>query len=231
MLEVNNLHAWYGKSHILRGVDLSVGEGEIVSLIGRNGVGRSTTCKAIMGLVPVAGSVRFRGRELAGCATHDVARTGIGYVPEDRLIFEGLTTRQNLELGVRRSSAGVEWGFDDVHALFPQLRERADVRAELLSGGEQQMLAIGRTLMGAPELIMVDEPTEGLAPQLVEQVGDLLLRIAAAGVSVFLVEQKLAIAMRVSQRVYVMGRGRMVYEGKPGELAADDAVRRMWLEV
>lgn len=230
LLNVQGLHAWYGKSHILRGVNLNVGEGEIVSLLGRNGVGRSTTCKAIMGLVESKGSACFRGDELVGLGAHNIARKGVGYVPEDRQIFEGLTTRQNLALGARKTS-GDSWSLDDAYRLFPRLAERADVKAEALSGGEQQMLTMCRTLMGNPRLVMIDEPTEGLAPQLVQQVGDFLLQVAARGISILLVEQKLTIAMRVARRVYVMGHGRIVYEGTPAELDADASVRREWLEV
>ncbi|MAS09287.1 ABC transporter ATP-binding protein [Salinisphaera sp.] len=231
MLEVENLHAYYGKSHILQGVAFNVGEGEIVSLLGRNGVGRSTTCKSIMGLVPPRGSIRFKGEELAGLSAHRIARKGIGYVPEDRLTFSGLSTRENLEMGVQKVGAESRWTIDDAYRLFPRLSERADVKADLLSGGEQQMLSMCRTMMGNPALVMIDEPTEGLAPQIVEQVGDFLLEVAASGVSILLVEQKLSIAMRVSHRVYVMGHGQIVFEGTPQDLQADDAVRREWLEV
>src|SRR3954467_3440983 len=191
MLEVRDLHAFYGKSHILQGVDLSVREGEIVSLLGRNGVGRSTTCKAIMGLVEPQGSVRCRGRELAGLRTDLVSRAGIGYVPEDRQVFPTLTVRQNLELGLRKKGIFGRWKFDDVFRMFPNLERRQNSPAGVLSGGEQQMLTACRTLMGDPELILIDEPTEGLAPKLVEQIGELLIEIARRGVSVLLVEQKL----------------------------------------
>lgn len=231
MLEIEDLHAFYGKSHILQGVNFNVGDGEIVSLLGRNGVGRSTTCKAIMGLVPPRGSVRFEGAELSKLNAHQVARKGIGYVPEDRLIFEGLTTRQNLEMGVQKVGREARFTLEDAYRLFPRLKERADVRADLLSGGEQQMLTMCRTMMGNPKLIMIDEPTEGLAPQIISQVGDFLLQIAEAGVSILLVEQKLSIAMRVSHRVYVMGHGEIVYEGTPGELEANEGIRKEWLEV
>ena len=231
MLEVENLHAYYGKSHILQGVEFKVGDGEIVSLLGRNGVGRSTTCKAIMGLVPPRGSVRFKGDELAGLSAHKIARKGIGYVPEDRLVFSGLTTRENLEMGVQKAGADARWTIDDAYRLFPRLSERAEVKADLLSGGEQQMLSMCRTMMGNPSLVMIDEPTEGLAPQIVEQVGDFLLEVAASGVSILLVEQKLSIAMRVSHRVYVMGHGQIVFEGTPKELQDDAAIRQEWLEV
>jgi branched-chain amino acid transport system ATP-binding protein len=231
MLEVRDLHAYYGKSHILQGVTFNVGSGEIVSLLGRNGVGRSTTIKAIMGDVPPHGSVRFRGEELVGLPPHVIARKGLGYVPENRDIFPGLTVRENLLLGRKSTKQTGRWSYDDVFELFPLLRERADVQGGVLSGGEQQMLTICRTLMGDPEVIMIDEPTEGLAPRLVELVGGLLERIAARGVSILLVEQKLTIALRISRRLYVMGHGRIVFEGTPEDLRANAAVRKEWLEV
>ena len=231
MLEVRDLHAYYGKSHILQGVSFDVGPGEIVSLLGRNGVGRSTTIKAIMGDVPPQGSVRFRGEELAGLPPHLIASKGLGYVPENRDIFPGLTVRENLLLGMKSTKQRGRWSYEDVFDLFPALGERADVPGGVLSGGEQQMLTICRTLMGDPELIMIDEPTEGLAPRLVELVGDLLERIAARGVSILLVEQKLTIALRISRRLYVMGHGRIVFEGTPEDLRANVAVRKEWLEV
>jgi len=202
-----------------------------VSLLGRNGVGRSTTCKAIMGLVPPHGTIRFDGESVAGLKSHQVARKGIGYVPEERLIFSGLSTKENLEMGVKKVGAKANWTIDDAYRLFPRLSERADVKADLLSGGEQQMLSMCRTLMGNPKLVMIDEPTEGLAPQIVSQVGDLLLAIAEQGISVLLVEQRLSIAMRVSHRVYVMGHGRIVFEGEPEELESNEAIRKEWLEV
>jgi branched-chain amino acid transport system ATP-binding protein len=231
MLEVRDLHAFYGKSHILQGVDLRVGEGEIVSLLGRNGVGRTTTCKAIMGLVPPIGEVRFKGKNVAGQRTDLIAHAGIGYVPEDRQIFPTLTVRQNLELGLKRAGKFGRWTFDDMFSLFPNLRERQDNPAGVLSGGEQQMLTMGRTLMGDPALVIVDEPTEGLAPLLVAQVGAFLDEIARRGVSILLVEQKLAIALKISHRIYVMGHGRIVFEGTAADLAANEAVRRENLEV
>ena len=230
-LEVQDLHAYYGKSHILHGVALSVGEGEIVSLLGRNGVGRSTTCKAIIGLVAPVGVVRWRGRDIAGMGANLIARQGIGYVPEDRQVFPTLTVRQNLALGLKRANKFGRWNFDDVFRLFPNLAQRQDNPAGVLSGGEQQMLTMCRTLMGDPDLILIDEPTEGLAPRLVEQVGMLLSEIARRGVAILLVEQKLTIALRISRRLYVMGHGRIVFEGTPAALEADGAVRREWLEV
>ena len=230
MLEVRDLHAFYGKSHILHGVNLDVPEGEIVSLLGRNGVERSTTCKAVMGLVDPQGSVRFRGKELAGLRTDLISRAGIGYVPEDRQVFPTLTVRQNLELGLRRKGGG-RWTFDDVFRLFPNLGSRQNNAAGVLSGGEQQMLTICRTLMGDPDLILIDEPTEGLAPRLVEQVAVLLAEIAARGISILLVEQKLTIALKISHRLYVMGHGQIVFGGTSVQLESAPAIRREWLEV
>jgi branched-chain amino acid transport system ATP-binding protein len=231
ILEVSNLHAYYGQSHILHGVELQVDDGEIVSLLGRNGVGRSTTCKSIMGLVAAQGSVKFRGRDIAGLRPHQVAHCGIGYVPEDRQVFSTLTVRQNLELGLKRSGRFGRWSFDDVFRLFPNLKARQDTSAGVLSGGEQQMLTMCRTLMGDPDLMLIDEPTEGLAPKLVEQVGELLAEIARRGVSILLVEQKLAIALRISSRLYVMGHGRIVFEGAPADFGENSTVRKEWLEV
>jgi len=231
MLEVTDLHAFYGKSHILHGVSLRVAEGEIVSLLGRNGVGRSTTIKAIMGDIRAHGSIRFRGDEISGLPPYAIARKGLGYVPENRDIFPSLTVRQNLLLGIKNPRRPGRWSMDDMFALFPVLRERADTPGAVLSGGEQQMLTICRTLMGDPYLIMVDEPTEGLAPMLVRQVAVLLTEIAQRGVAILLVEQKLTIALTISQRVYVMGHGRVVFEGTPDDLRRQDGVRREWLEV
>jgi branched-chain amino acid transport system ATP-binding protein len=231
MLEVKELHAYYGKSHILQGVDLKIAAGEVVSLLGRNGVGRSTTVKAIMGEVAPQGTIRFKGRDIAGLPSYKIAHCGLGYVPEHRDIFPGLTVRQNLVLGIKNIRRPGKWRLENMLEMFPNLAARADTPAGVLSGGEKQMLTICRTLMGDPELIMIDEPTEGLAPLIVQQVGDLIARIAAAGVAILLVEQKLSIALRISHRVYVMGHGRIVFEGTPAELKANDAVRKEWLEV
>jgi branched-chain amino acid transport system ATP-binding protein len=231
MLEISGLHAYYGKSHILQGVDMHVDAGEVVSLLGRNGVGRSTTVKAIMGEVPPRGSIRFKGRDIAGLPNYQIAHLGLGYVPEHRDIFPGLTVRQNLMLGIKDTRRAGKWRLDDMLAMFPNLAARADTAAGVLSGGEKQMLTICRTLMGDPELIMIDEPTEGLAPLIVQQVGDLIAEIARRGVAILLVEQKLSIAMRISHRVYVMGHGRIVFEGTPGELRQNLAVSKEWLEV
>ncbi len=231
ILSIRDLHAFYGQSHILHGVDLDVNEGEIVSLLGRNGVGRSTLCKAIMGLLPPQGSVRYRDKEMVGLRADLIARAGIGYVPEDRQVFPTLTVRQNLELGLKRAGKFGRWTFDDVFRLFPNLAARQNNPAGVLSGGEQQMLTMCRTLMGDPDLVLIDEPTEGLAPLLVEQVGVLLAEIASRGVAILLVEQKLTIALKISHRLYVMGHGKIVFEGTPDDLNANADVRREWLEV
>jgi branched-chain amino acid transport system ATP-binding protein len=231
MLEVRDLHAYYGKSHILQGVDLQIGEGEVVSLLGRNGVGRSTTVKAIMGEVPPHGSIRFKGNDIAGLPNYSIARLGLGYVPEHRDIFPSLTVRQNLMLGIKDTRRPGKWRLQQMLDMFPNLAARADTAAGVLSGGEKQMLTICRTLMGDPDLVMIDEPTEGLAPIIVQQVGDLIAEIANRGVAILLVEQKLSIAMRISHRLYVMGHGRIVFEGTPAELKANQSVREQWLEV
>jgi branched-chain amino acid transport system ATP-binding protein len=231
MLTVRGLHAYYGKSHILHGVDLDVAKGEVVSLLGRNGVGRSTTVKAIIGEVPPSGSIRFKDKEIAGWPSYRIARCGLGYVPEHRDIFPSLTVRQNLQLGLKDPNRPGKWKIEDMFSMFPNLASRADTDAGVLSGGEKQMLTICRTLMGDPELIMIDEPTEGLAPLIVRQVGDLISEIARRGVAILLVEQKLSIALDISARVYVMGHGAIVFEGTPAALKADAAVRREWLEV
>ncbi len=231
MLEIEDLHAYYGKSHILHGVTMRVDDGEIVSLLGRNGGGRSTTVKTIMGEVPPHGVIRWRGERIDGKKPHEIARLGLGYVPENRDIFPGLTVRENLLLGMKAGREKGRWSMDDMLTMFPQLAARRDAPGGVLSGGEQQMLAICRTLMGDPDLIMVDEPTEGLAPMLVEIVRELLEKIAQRGVAILLIEQKLTIALAISHRLYVMGHGKIVFEGTPGALAADETVRKEWLEV
>ncbi|MBI2754790.1 MAG: ABC transporter ATP-binding protein [Betaproteobacteria bacterium] len=231
MLEVRDLHAYYGKSHILHGVHLEVRGGEIVSLLGRNGVGRSTTIRSIMGMVECEGSVKFNGEELLGHKTYAIAHKGLGYVPENRDIFPTLTVRQNLLLGQKSARQSGRWKSEDMFELFPRLKERADTQAGVLSGGEQQMLTLCRTLMGDPELVMIDEPTEGLAPKIVEQVAGLFQEIRKRGVSILLVEQKLAIALDISERLYVMGHGQIVFEGAPRDVRENAAMRKEWLEV
>jgi branched-chain amino acid transport system ATP-binding protein len=231
MLQLQGLHAYYGKSHILHGVDMKVGEGEIVALLGRNGSGRSTTVKTIMGLVTGVGSVKFRDQEILGHHAFDIAHRGIGYVPENRDIFPKLTVHQNLQLGEKRGKKTPRWSFDDMYRMFPRLKEREHTEAGVLSGGEQQMLTLCRTLMGDPDLIMIDEPTEGLAPKIVELVAEYLKTLKDRGVSVLLVEQKLTIALQISERCYVMGHGSIVFEGTPAALRADAYIRKEWLEV
>ncbi len=231
MLKISDLHAYYGKSHILRGVNLDISKGEIIALLGRNGVGRSTLVKSVMGLVPITGSIHYKNNEIVGNATHDIALKGIGYVPENRDVFPTLTVKENLLLGVKDKNTRAEWTVDEMFALFPNLKERADVSASALSGGEQQMLTICRCLMGNPEFMMIDEPTEGLSPQMVETVAELLKKIASKGISILLVEQKLTIALRLAARVYLMGHGKIVFEGTPKELEKNNEIRKEWLEV
>lgn len=231
MLHIENLHAFYGKSHVLHGVHMDVKPGEIVSLLGRNGSGRSTTVKTVMGLVDGQGSIKWKGDEILGHHAFDIAHRGIGYVPENRDIFPKLTVHQNLMLGQKKQGQSGRWSFDDMYQLFPRLKERQHTEAGVLSGGEQQMLTLCRTLMGDPELIMIDEPTEGLAPKIVEQVAQYLNELKRRGVSVLLVEQKLTIALEISTRCYVMGHGRIVFEGTPDDLRGNAYIRKEWLEV
>ncbi len=231
MLKLDNLNAFYGKSHVLHGVHFEVRPGEIVALLGRNGSGRSTTVKAIMGLVHGTGSVRWKDAEILGHKAFEIAHAGIGYVPENRDIFPTLTVHQNLLLGQKSGAKNPRWGFDDMYGMFPRLKERQHTEAGVLSGGEQQMLTLCRALMGDPELIMIDEPTEGLAPKIVELVAEYLRELKRRGISVLLVEQKLTIALEVSQRCLVMGHGQIVFEGTPAELRANVGIRREWLEV
>jgi branched-chain amino acid transport system ATP-binding protein len=230
MLKLDNVHAYYGKSHVLHGVSLAVEAGEIVSLLGRNGVGRSTTAKAIMGLVERTGRIEFDGSNLVDLPTYEIARRGLGYVPENRDVFGALTVEDNLRLGLKGRTPG-RWTYADMYALFPRLQERQATLAGVLSGGEQQMLTLARTMMGDPQLVIVDEPTEGLAPQIVQQVAAFLRTLRNRGVAVLLIEQKLTIALDVSQRVYVMGHGHMVFDGTPEELRSNRLIRREWLEV
>ncbi|BEV15399.1 ABC transporter ATP-binding protein [Herbaspirillum sp. DW155] len=230
LLKVSGLQAWYGQSHVLHGLSLEVGRGEIVSILGRNGAGRSTLLKALMGQVRSSGEIQFDGRSLAGLPTHAIARRGIGYVPESRDVFPTLTVEQNLLLGRKSGRAPADgWREEDVLALFPALARRHKVAAGALSGGEQQMLALGRALMGNPVLLLIDEPTEGLAPQMVEQVAHCLELLRQRQVAVLLIEQKQALALDLSQQVYVMGRGEMVFRGTPAQLTANHALQQEWL--
>ena len=231
MLKLTDVHAYYGKSHVLHGVEFEVQAGEIVALLGRNGSGRSTTVKTIMGLVHGTGTVDWKGGQVLGKSAHQIAHAGIGYVPENRDIFPTLTVHQNLMLGEKRGAKKPRWSFDDIYTMFPRLKERQHTEAGVLSGGEQQMLTLCRTLMGDPELIMIDEPTEGLAPKIVQLVGEYLRELKRRGISVLLVEQKLTIALQVADRCLVMGHGQIVFEGTPAELRANAEVRKEWLEV
>ncbi|MFC5523409.1 ABC transporter ATP-binding protein [Polaromonas jejuensis] len=231
MLQVKNLHAFYGKSHVLHGVSFDVHAGQIVALLGRNGSGRSTTAKAIMGLVDCQGSISWKDTEVVGKKAYQIAHLGLGYVPENRDIFPKLTVHQNLLLGQKGSGKGSRWSFKDMYNMFPRLLERQHTEAGVLSGGEQQMLTLCRTLMGDPDLIIIDEPTEGLAPKIVELVGQYLQTLKARGISVLLIEQKLTIAMAISDRALVMGHGSIVFDGTPDSLRADAYTRKEWLEV
>ena len=231
MLSITNLHAYYGKSHVLHGVNLQVNAGEIVALLGRNGSGRSTTAKSIMGLVDCKGSIVWKGQEILGRKTFEVAHLGLGYVPESRDIFPKLTVHQNLLMGQKRGHKNARWSFDDMYRMFPRLKEREHTEAGVLSGGEQQMLTLCRTLMGDPDLVIIDEPTEGLAPKIVELVAEYLLELRKRGISVLLIEQKLTIAMKISDRCMVMGHGAIVFEGTPEQLRANSDTRKEWLEV
>jgi len=231
MLKLQDIHAYYGKSHVLHGVSFDVRPGEIVALLGRNGSGRSTTAKAIMGLVHAEGTLRWKEKDILRSKAYEVAHLGIGYVPENRDIFPKLTVHQNLLLGQKGSGKGSRWSFDDMYGMFPRLKERQHTEAGVLSGGEQQMLTLCRTLMGDPDLIIIDEPTEGLAPKIVELVGQYLRTLKDKGISVLLIEQKLTIAMQISDRALVMGHGSIVFDGTPDSLRADAATRKEWLEV
>ena len=229
MLEVRDLHAVYGPSHVLHGVRLAAREGEVVSLLGRNGAGKSTTLKAIMGLVRITGgSVRFRDQPLTGSLPHVISRRGIGYVPEDRRVFADLTVRENLLVGER---AGSRWPADRVFGLFPALRALADRRGGSLSGGEQQMLTIARTLVTDPTLLLLDEPSEGLAPVIVRRLGEAIAALKRSGLTIVLSEQNLKFARRLADRAYVIDKGEIKFEGPIAALDADPSLRRSYLGV
>ncbi|MBI5578917.1 MAG: ABC transporter ATP-binding protein [Deltaproteobacteria bacterium] len=236
MIEVEDIHSHYGKSHILHGVSLELKEGELVCLLGRNGVGKSTTLKSIMGMVrPTQGSIRFDGKELVGSQPYQIARLGVGYVPEDRRIFKSLTVHENLMMGVQKTKRGGAservWTIDKIYGLFPNLRERRGNKGSHLSGGEQQMLTVARTLMGNPKLILIDEPTEGLAPLIVKDVLEMLATVRKSGVTVLMVEQNFKAAIKVADRFYIMGKGQMVFAGDMAALLAAEDVRKNYLEV
>jgi len=234
LLEVKDLNTYYGASHVLQGISLALDQGEIVALLGRNGMGKSTTLKSIMGLVkPRSGKVIFRGKDIAGYLPYKVARAGIGYVPEERRIFPNLSVLDNLSMGVKAGKAGKDngWSLDRIFEHFPLLKERSNSKGAHLSGGEQQMLAIGRTLMGNPELLMVDEPTEGLSPLLVKEVRDMIADINKAGVSIFLVEHNLKVALSLANRIYLMGKAHLAFTGTVEDLEAKPEIREKYLEV
>lgn len=236
LLEIKDLHTYYGTSHALRGISLNVAEGELVALLGRNGMGKSTTLKSIMGLVkPRSGVVNFRGTNIFGYPPFKVARAGIGYVPEERRIFPTLSVADNLFLGIKggklRSNDPRVWTMERIFRHFPNLEKRAQQQGRFLSGGEQQMLMIGRSLMGNPELLLVDEPTEGLAPIMVQEKRDVLAGINKAGVSILLVEHNLKVAMSLAARIYLMGKSHVGFLGTPEELQAQPAIREKHLEV
>lgn len=230
---VNGLQAHYGKSHILHGVAFTMGKGEILALLGRNGSGRSTAMKAIMGVLkPTAGQVRLNGQDIAGLASHRINRAGIAYVPEERLVFDELTVEENLLIGQGAEVAGRKtWKVSDMYDYFPRLKERQNVRAGSISGGEQQMLTLCRSLMGNPELLLIDEPTEGLAPKIVDHLAEVIADVNAKSVACILVEQKMTVAMRLCERCLVMGHGKIVFDGATEALMVNADIRSRWLEV
>ncbi len=233
LLKVDEIHTYYGKSHILQGVSLGLQKGEIVALLGRNGVGKSTTLKSIVGLVPPQeGSVRFKDENVVGLRPFRISRQGIGYVPEERRIFPTLTVRQNLLVGMKPVQQVADpWTIEKIYGYFPQLQKRDGQKGGNLSGGEQQMLTIARTLMGNPELLLVDEPMEGLAPLLVELVVQILQAINTRGCSILIVEHSIDVALSLAQRAYVMSKGKIVFEGTGEALYGDEGVRKKYLEV
>lgn len=236
LLDVKDIHSYYGKSHILHGVSMQLEKGELVCLLGRNGVGKTTTLKSIMGLVePSDGSIIFNGQDLVGMPPYEIARTGVGFVPEERRIFGSLTVHENLQIGIKKSngnsSSDAEWTLDKIYDSFPKLKDRMNNKGKHLSGGEQQMLTVARTLMGNPELILVDEPTEGLAPLIVKDVLEMLSRVRESGVTVLMVEQNFKAAIKVADRFYIMSKGQIVFGGDGPTLMAADDVRKSYLEV
>ena len=235
-LQVNQLHAFYGKSHVLRGIDLSVAPGEIVAVLGRNGSGRSTLARALVGQLPSSGSVVWNGQALSGRKAFDIAQLGVGYLPESRDIFPMLSVHQNLLLGLKKNTPlkntqSSEALFQKIYSLFPKLQERQHALGASLSGGEQQMLALGRTLMGQPQLLVADEPSEGLAPQMVKTIAKVLKDLAQSGVAIVLMEQKLALALHIAHRTVVIGHGQVVFDGTPLELTNRPAICQEWLGV
>jgi branched-chain amino acid transport system ATP-binding protein len=229
VLEVRDVHTYYGESHVLHGVSLAVGDGEVLTILGRNGMGKTTLIRSIIGFTPPRrGAVHLRGEDVAGWPPYRRVARGMALVPQGRRVFPSLSVRENLE--VARAGSG-RWTLERVYALFPRLRERAGNRANKLSGGEQQMLAIGRALMSNPALLLMDEPTEGLAPLLVREVGRVIGELKREGLSILLVEQNLPLALGVADRVHILSRGQIVYSGAPAALAADEDVKSRHLGV
>ncbi len=233
MLDVENIHTYYGESHILHGVSLHAGAGEAVALLGRNGVGKTTLIRSIVGFTPPrAGVIRFRGRDIQRLPSYQIAQQGIGLVPQGRRIFAPLTVRENLLLGVRAAADGGQpWTPERVYEIFPRLRERATQSGGTLSGGEQQMLAIARALMTNPRLLVLDEPSEGLAPLIVREIGRVLVRLKSDGLGILLVEQNVPLAFKVADRVNVMSKGQIVYDGSPSALEANEEIKRRYLGI
>lgn len=237
LLQVKGLNTYYGKSHVLQDMSISVDRGEIVALLGRNGMGKSTTLKSIMGLVkPTSGSIVYGGKDIFGYAPYQAAKAGIGFVPEERRVFPNLPVLDNLKMGIKHGKAapvegGDRWDLDRVYKHFPILKERSSQKGATLSGGEQQMLSIARTLMGNPDLLMVDEPTEGLSPVLTREVRDVLESIGKTGVSILLVEHNLKVAMSLANRVYLMDKARIGFSGTVEDLDANPEIRARYLEV
>lgn len=238
MLEVRDVHSYYGRAHVLQGMSLRVADGTLVALLGRNGMGKTTLIRSIMGLTPPVvrqGSIRYQGEELVGKSTHDIAARGLGLVPQGRRVFPSLSVLEHLAIASRpprQSGDGhVTWDLDRVFELFPRLAERQGHGGNQLSGGERQMLAIARALMTNPDLLLMDEPSEGLAPLLVQQLREQLQALKASGLSIFLVEQNLGLALAVADEVYILDRGHVVYHGQPDELDADHEVKRKYLGV
>jgi branched-chain amino acid transport system ATP-binding protein len=236
MLEVSDLHTYYALAHVLRGVSIQAADGRVVALLGRNGAGKTTLVSSVMGLPPAqvrTGSVRYRGTELVGRTPHEVARLGIGLVPQGRRIYRSLTVMEHLKVATRAPAGGARGGWDAerVFSLFPQLAERKQMRGGTLSGGEQQMLAIARALMGNPLLLLMDEPSEGLAPIVLQQLSERLLELKRAGLSIFLVEQNLGLALRLADEVHVLDRGQIVFGGTPASLESDAEVKQHYLGV